>query len=147
MVGTFGLTTTRGIAMEFLGRESFLLLLVLDRRLPQRPGRVHLLHVHHCFYDVLHDYRASGCSNVSECSHRLSPFQCHLLFCHCFVSLFYVTFLRFSILNSFDSNGVLQPYSQLGWWKWMYRVSPQTYVIEGLVGQGELTVHGKLIEC
>jgi len=32
-------------------------------------------------------------------------------------------------------NGVLQPYQHLGWWKWMYRVSPYTYVIEGLIGQ------------
>jgi hypothetical protein len=36
-----------------------------------------------------------------------------------------------------DSNGVLQPYKHLGWWKWMYRTSPYTYIIEGIVGQGE----------
>jgi ABC-type multidrug transport system permease subunit len=36
-----------------------------------------------------------------------------------------------------DSNGVLQPYKKLGWWKWMNRVSPYTYVIEGIVGQGK----------
>lgn len=34
------------------------------------------------------------------------------------------------------SNGVVQPYRELGWWQWMYRVSPYTYVIEGLLGQG-----------
>jgi len=33
------------------------------------------------------------------------------------------------------SNGVLQPYRLLGWWKWMYRLSPYTYLIEGLLGQ------------
>jgi ATP-binding cassette subfamily G (WHITE) protein 2 (SNQ2) len=32
-------------------------------------------------------------------------------------------------------NGVLQPYKHLGWWKWMYRTSPYTYMIEGVVGQ------------
>ncbi|KAH9995929.1 ABC-2 type transporter-domain-containing protein [Russula compacta] len=32
-------------------------------------------------------------------------------------------------------NGVLQPYKHLGWWKWMYRVTPYTYIVEGLVGQ------------
>ncbi|KAG6850300.1 hypothetical protein H0H93_015242 [Arthromyces matolae] len=32
-------------------------------------------------------------------------------------------------------NGVLQPYSQLTFWKWMYRLSPFTYLIEGLLGQ------------
>jgi ATP-binding cassette, subfamily G (WHITE), member 2, SNQ2 len=36
-----------------------------------------------------------------------------------------------------DSNGVLQPYKHLGWWKWMYRVTPYTYIIEGMLGQGE----------
>ncbi|KIK95039.1 hypothetical protein PAXRUDRAFT_11683 [Paxillus rubicundulus Ve08.2h10] len=32
-------------------------------------------------------------------------------------------------------NGVLQPFAWLGWWRWMYRVSPFTYLIEGLLGQ------------
>ncbi|KAM6501505.1 pleiotropic drug resistance ABC transporter [Amanita muscaria] len=32
-------------------------------------------------------------------------------------------------------NGVLQPFQLLGWWKWMYHVSPYTYLIGGLVGQ------------
>jgi ABC-type multidrug transport system permease subunit len=39
-----------------------------------------------------------------------------------------------------DSNGVLQPYKHLGWWKWMYRTSPYTYIIEGIVGQGKYFV-------
>ncbi|KAH8101733.1 pleiotropic drug resistance ABC transporter [Cristinia sonorae] len=39
----------------------------------------------------------------------------------------------FSFVITFD--GVLQPYRQLGWWKWMYRLSPFTYIIEGLLGQ------------
>lgn len=33
------------------------------------------------------------------------------------------------------SNGVLQPFRELGWWRWMYRLSPYTYLIEGLLGQ------------
>ncbi|KAF8960414.1 pleiotropic drug resistance ABC transporter [Flammula alnicola] len=43
----------------------------------------------------------------------------------------------FSFLFSFviTFNGVLQPFSQLGWWRWMYRLSPYTYLIEGLLGQ------------
>jgi len=32
-------------------------------------------------------------------------------------------------------NGVMQPYKHLGWWKWMYRTSPWTYLLEGFVGQ------------
>jgi len=45
--------------------------------------------------------------------------------------------LIFSFLFSFVIifNGVLQPFRELGWWQWMNRLSPFTYVIEGLVGQ------------
>lgn len=39
----------------------------------------------------------------------------------------------FSFVLIFD--GVVQPFSQLNWWKWMYHVSPFTYLIEALVGQ------------
>ncbi|KAJ6520879.1 pleiotropic drug resistance ABC transporter [Mycena vulgaris] len=43
----------------------------------------------------------------------------------------------FSFLFSFvlTFNGVLQPFRALGWWQWMYRVSPYTYLTEGLLGQ------------
>ncbi|KAH8118882.1 ABC-2 type transporter-domain-containing protein [Phellopilus nigrolimitatus] len=43
----------------------------------------------------------------------------------------------FSALFSFviAFNGVLQPFRQLGWWQWMYRLSPYTYLIEGILGQ------------
>ncbi|KAH9911829.1 YDR011Wp-like protein, partial [Epithele typhae] len=45
--------------------------------------------------------------------------------------------LLFSFLFSFvlTFNGVLQPFGQLGWWQWMYRLSPYTYLIEALLGQ------------
>ena len=33
------------------------------------------------------------------------------------------------------SNGVMQPFRLLGWWRWMYRLSPYTYLVEGLLGQ------------
>lgn len=39
----------------------------------------------------------------------------------------------FSFVLTFD--GVLQPFRALGWWQWMYHVSPFTYLIEGLLGQ------------
>lgn len=35
-----------------------------------------------------------------------------------------------------DSAGVLEPLRELGWWRWMNRVSPATYFIEGFLGQG-----------
>lgn len=43
----------------------------------------------------------------------------------------------FSLLFSFviAFNGVLQPFRELGWWQWMYRLSPYTYLVEGLLGQ------------
>ncbi|KAJ7707403.1 P-loop containing nucleoside triphosphate hydrolase protein [Mycena rosella] len=43
----------------------------------------------------------------------------------------------FSFFFSFSMNfnGVLQPFRALGWWRWMYRVSPYTYLTEGLLGQ------------
>lgn len=54
--------------------------------------------------------------------------------------------LLFSLLFSFvlTFNGVLQPFSQLGWWQWMYHLSPYTYVIEGLLGQA---IGGESITC
>ncbi|KAJ7762052.1 pleiotropic drug resistance ABC transporter [Mycena maculata] len=45
--------------------------------------------------------------------------------------------ILFSSLFSFvlTFNGVLQPFRNLGWWRWMYRLSPYTYLTEGLLGQ------------
>ncbi|KAI0728228.1 pleiotropic drug resistance ABC transporter [Fomitopsis betulina] len=45
--------------------------------------------------------------------------------------------LVFSFLFSFvlSFNGVLQPFRELGWWRWMYHLSPFTYLIEALLGQ------------
>jgi len=54
--------------------------------------------------------------------------------------------LLFSLLFSFviTFNGVMQAYSQLHWWKWMYHLSPYTYLIEGLLGQA---IGHKEINC
>lgn len=49
-----------------------------------------------------------------------------------------------------DSDGVVQPYSELGWWRWMYHLSPFTYLIAGLVGQGQffaLSLSPRLNSC
>ncbi|THH00264.1 hypothetical protein EW026_g2253 [Hermanssonia centrifuga] len=58
--------------------------------------------------------------------------------------------LLFSFLFSFVLifNGVLQPFRQLGWWKWMYRVSPYSYLIEGLLGSviGRQTINCSEVE-
>ncbi|PIL29236.1 ATP-binding cassette transporter [Ganoderma sinense ZZ0214-1] len=44
--------------------------------------------------------------------------------------------LLFSFLFSFvlTFNGIMQPFPLLGWWRWMYRVSPYTYLVEALLG-------------
>ncbi|KAL4248575.1 ABC transporter superfamily protein [Abortiporus biennis] len=54
--------------------------------------------------------------------------------------------LLFSLIFSFviTFNGVLQPFRALGWWRWMYRVSPYTYLIEGILGQA---IGHKPIQC
>ncbi|TFK38290.1 pleiotropic drug resistance ABC transporter, partial [Crucibulum laeve] len=54
--------------------------------------------------------------------------------------------LLFSFLFSFviTFNGVLQPFRELDWWRWMYRLSPYTYLIEGLLGQA---IGGQEINC
>ncbi|KAF9650879.1 pleiotropic drug resistance ABC transporter [Thelephora ganbajun] len=41
-------------------------------------------------------------------------------------------------------NGVLQPFMELGWWQWMYRASPYTYLIEGLLGNA---LGGQEVDC
>ncbi|TFK72114.1 hypothetical protein BDN72DRAFT_957578 [Pluteus cervinus] len=58
--------------------------------------------------------------------------------------------MLFSLIFSFviTFNGVMQPFSQLGWWQWMYRLSPYTYLIEGLLGQviGHQEIHCSAVE-
>lgn len=45
--------------------------------------------------------------------------------------------ILFSLLFTFVIvfNGVLQPFRVLGWWQWMHRLSPFSYLIEGILGQ------------
>ncbi|KAH6877437.1 pleiotropic drug resistance ABC transporter [Coprinopsis sp. MPI-PUGE-AT-0042] len=40
-----------------------------------------------------------------------------------------------SLSYAVSSDGVVQPYRLLGWWQWMYHLSPYTYLIEAMVGQ------------
>ncbi|KAG1750901.1 ABC-2 type transporter-domain-containing protein [Suillus lakei] len=55
-------------------------------------------------------------------------------------SLYFTNLIIFALI--FD--GVMQPFMELNWWKWMYRVSPFTYIIEGLLGQA---IGGEAINC
>ncbi|KAF8877242.1 pleiotropic drug resistance ABC transporter [Gymnopilus junonius] len=54
--------------------------------------------------------------------------------------------LLFSFLFSFviTFNGVLQPFRALKWWRWMYHLSPFTYLIEGLLGQA---IGKQIVNC
>ncbi|KAF8965800.1 ABC-2 type transporter-domain-containing protein [Flammula alnicola] len=54
--------------------------------------------------------------------------------------------LMFSFLFSFvlTFDGVIQPLRQLGWWSWMYHLSPFTYLIQAVLGQ---VVGLQLINC
>ncbi|KAG9313752.1 P-loop containing nucleoside triphosphate hydrolase protein [Chiua virens] len=55
-------------------------------------------------------------------------------------STLFTTLLSFAIIFT----GVLERYSQMGWWKWMYHISPLTYTIDGLLGQ---SIGHQLITC
>ncbi|CCM04556.1 uncharacterized protein FIBRA_06737 [Fibroporia radiculosa] len=48
--------------------------------------------------------------------------------------------LLFSVMFTFVFifDGIMQPFSQLGWWRWMYRVSPFTYLVEA-IGRQDIT--------
>ncbi|KAF9025650.1 pleiotropic drug resistance ABC transporter [Hymenopellis radicata] len=54
--------------------------------------------------------------------------------------ILFVPFFAFVIIF----NGVLQPFSQLGWWQWMYHLSPFTYLLEGIIAQA---VGNQQLEC
>lgn len=49
-------------------------------------------------------------------------------------------FFAFSLIF----NGVMQPPSQLGWWIWMYRLSPLTYWVSGM---SSAMLHDRRVEC
>ncbi|KAG2155262.1 ABC-2 type transporter-domain-containing protein [Suillus bovinus] len=55
-------------------------------------------------------------------------------------SIYFTTLVIFMLI--FD--GVIQPFFELNWWKWMYRASPFTYIIQGLLGQA---VGGQAVIC
>jgi ATP-binding cassette subfamily G (WHITE) protein 2 (SNQ2) len=55
-------------------------------------------------------------------------------------SVYFTTVVIFTLI--FD--GVIQPFFELNWWRWMYRVSPFTYIIEGLLGQA---IGGQAVIC
>jgi hypothetical protein len=78
-----------------------------------------------------------GRRDGTESCHCCATVWLLLRVCYHLVSLNILSRVGFVHLKSVNSNGVLQPYQHLGWWKWMYRTTPYTYIIEGLLGQGK----------
>jgi hypothetical protein len=82
-----------------------------------------------CLSHVLYVVRAGHRRHSAESRNRGCGI--HLLV---FVRLDFVSSassrLMIPSLTSTHSHGVIQPFRELGWWKWMYRVSPYTYMIE-----------------
>jgi hypothetical protein len=129
------LSNPRGNTLEHFLLVNLLSLLVLDSRIPQRPGRLYIPDVWDCVSALLHYSCARNSFDGSNCVHRFIVVQHTVLVCRHIVSRS-STWTLSQLADTWLSNGVLQPFSQLGWWRWMYRVSPFTYLIEGLFGQG-----------
>ncbi|TEB24254.1 hypothetical protein FA13DRAFT_1714739 [Coprinellus micaceus] len=51
------------------------------------------------------------------------------------------------LLDHWPATVYSKPFSQLGWWRWMYRLSPYTYLIEGLFGPGPRQATHQLCTC
>lgn len=101
-----------------------------------QPSCLHVSLIWSDFPIVLYDYRASNRSYGSDRGNRSNFVQRFLLVRASIVSC--------SCLSSYHthsdrsrSNGVMQPFRLLGWWKWMYHLSPYTYLESALLGQGE----------
>lgn len=123
---------------------------LLPGRVSNRPCRVHLSHARHrvsaLLFKLLHgEFVVISCVVSADSIHRrllqwclvLSSPPCSpsrsLLSCSSCASTFYIVV---SIADHIFSDGVLQPFSQMDWWKWMYRLSPYTYFLEGILGNG-----------
>ena len=133
--------------MEHLGINTVLPVLVLDRWFRDFSRRIHIPYVWRVFPDLLYDLCVSHCFDESYCRNRRP---------HVFVAFFICPYivsalsLRESIVHTANrvcSDGVLQPSRLLGWWRWMYRLSPFTYLIEALLGQGTFTNFLLVIKC
>lgn len=116
--------------------------MVLDSRVRNQSRALHFLDAGHRFPDLLYNFRTSHCSHFTNRRGVIGLVHCALFFRWDIVSLKLVS--HASCNNSWHfltqcvyfSDGVLQPFEQLSWWKWVYRVSPFTYLVEGLLGQG-----------
>lgn len=121
--------------MEHLKLVILLCLLVLDCRVCQRPRGIHISHVRNHLPPLLHDYRTSSRRFGTNRCNLSATIQCVVCVCPYVVSVADQLDMDFAPYL-FCSNGVLQPFRDLGWWQWMYYVTPFTYFIEGLLGQG-----------
>ena len=125
--------------MEHLRVITLLPVLVLDRWLWKFPRRIHISYVWRLLPDLLHDHCISCCFNESHCG-NCRPNVLFTVFIRPYiVSCLYGSSSPVQLIANVCSDGVLQPFGQLGWWRWMYHLSPFTYLIEALLGQGGFT--------
>ena len=124
--------------MEYVWWGSALLFVVLVSGVPSRKGWFYVHLARGFDTALLHDYRTGGCGYGSDGGGRCVVVHVRDLVRRGLVSPLYLSCLYYWMVDGVgNSNGVLQPYSQLGCWKWMYRLSPYTYVVEMLLGNGE----------
>ena len=121
--------------MEYLGVNALLPVLVLDRWLSKFPRRIHISYVWRLLPDLLHDYCISCCFDESHCR-NLGSNVFFIVFIRPYIVSVSAKPIASSVNHDVCSDGVLQPFRLLGWWRWMYRLSPFTYLIEALLGQG-----------
>ena len=122
--------------MEYLRVNALLPVLVLDRWFCEFACRIHIPYVWRLFPDLLHNHRISCCIDESHGRDRRSHVFSAFFICPYIVSHSLGELVTGTANHNVYSDGVLQPFRLLGWWQWMYRLSPFTYLIEALVGQG-----------
>jgi hypothetical protein len=139
LVGVSGVRDTDRIPVEHAWLVPRLFLLVLGLWLRLFSCRLFVPLLLYRVPVVLHHPWAGRCGDLPQRGHRIHVVRCPVLVNARVVrvALFSRGMIRLIDGRGHLSAGVLQPYSQLGWWQWMYYVSPFTYVIEGLLAQGE----------
>lgn len=131
---------------------TFLFLLVLDCRIPHGACWIYVFDARNNvsailqvsdfgtstigIYNLILQYDRTGrCCYGTQCWNRGTSLQHDL--CVCVVLVCAMDSYLFALNWSCPlSNGTVQPFRALGWWQWTYRLSPYTYQIEGILGQG-----------
>lgn len=130
--------------MEYCRVIPLLRLLVLDCWIREFSGRLYVFRLWGSVPNLLDNPCAGGCIGKLDGRNRWVTILVFIYLRSNFVCVLSYIF-SFKWLMITPSNGVLQPYRQLGWWRWMYHVSPFTYLIGALLGQGPLPMGSHLM--